>query len=647
MTLAIDYSLDTSGFFAASERRVAVEQAAAMLSARLGDSLSGVAASGGNTFSVGVFHPATGAVTQFQNPTIAANEIRIYVGARQLGSDTLGRGGGASFNASGTQSFLDLVRGRGEPGATLPDAQQTDTAPLAGSLSFDVDTSWYFGTTTPVPAGQFDFLSVALHELGHVLSYSGSVRSWDNLIRSTADGLVFTGARSEAIFGGPVPLENDAHWKAGTISPGDGETAMDPNVTQGQRKLFTPLDWAGLDDSGWDVLPADGETVVVVPAITGATLGSPVAEGTSVSLSGSTSTATLGGTISLFEWDTDFDGTTFVSRATGATVTVTPADGPGVRRVALRATSSAGTEAVTSVTLDVVNLAPTGSASVDATHVRFTGITDVAADLAAGITYRVDLGNDGTFEYVGSEPQWAYPQATQGTAARGFRATATDKDGGVLAFTGELPAMPGVASVEFVADPASGRRRVFARVTGTAEADVIVIARDRRGRTTFTLNGATPVLRGSDLARIVVLAGDGADDVNVNKSISLRTAISGGAGDDTLRGGSGVDLLIGGAGADQLFGGSGNDLLVAGSAPAIEDSETALFAALGTWTGRGSLKTRVATLVDQVTSVFSATAVSDGATDVLQGDSGTDLLIGRADDATPRVAKSDLRRLLA
>ena len=55
-------------------------------------------------------------------------------------------------------------------------------------------------------------------------------------------------------FGGPVPLSGTSHWAEGTRS-GGVEAAMDPTLTVGKRKNFTPLDFAGLDDIGWDVLP--------------------------------------------------------------------------------------------------------------------------------------------------------------------------------------------------------------------------------------------------------------------------------------------------------------------------------------------------------------------------------------------------------
>jgi hypothetical protein len=52
------------------------------------------------------------------------------------------------------------------------------------TVSFNVRNDWYFGTDGQTPSGRFDFLSVALHELGHGLGFigsmavSGSTGSW-------------------------------------------------------------------------------------------------------------------------------------------------------------------------------------------------------------------------------------------------------------------------------------------------------------------------------------------------------------------------------------------------------------------------------------------------------------------------------------
>ena len=103
-------------------------------------------------------------------------------------------------------------------------------------------------------ANQFDFLTVATHELGHVLGI-GTAASWFTYV--DASNNTFLGPHADASYGGPVPLDAsagddaaDGHWADGTLSHGQ-VTTMNPTIVPGIRRLFTSLDWAGLDDIGW------------------------------------------------------------------------------------------------------------------------------------------------------------------------------------------------------------------------------------------------------------------------------------------------------------------------------------------------------------------------------------------------------------
>jgi hypothetical protein len=46
-------------------------------------------------------------------------------------------------------------------------------------IRFNANRPWYYGTDGQVPAGQFDLVSVALHELGHGIGFAGTM-NWDN-----------------------------------------------------------------------------------------------------------------------------------------------------------------------------------------------------------------------------------------------------------------------------------------------------------------------------------------------------------------------------------------------------------------------------------------------------------------------------------
>ena len=165
-----------------------------------------------------------------------------------------GRDAGASVNATGTQAFPNAVLSRGEPGAVAQ--PPTDYGSWAGSISFATSNiTWHFGTTTTgLGSGEADFLSAATHELAHVLGF-GTANSWKTFV----SGGNFTGAKSVARFGSNVPLATgQGHWVDGAVDPPTGlETAMDPVILLDTRKLMTELDFAGLDDLGWEVSPID------------------------------------------------------------------------------------------------------------------------------------------------------------------------------------------------------------------------------------------------------------------------------------------------------------------------------------------------------------------------------------------------------
>ncbi len=250
VSIDVDYSYDANGFFDAPERRAVIEAAADYVGSLLNDSLNAIVPGGGNQWRIQFTNPATGATAEITDPVIDEDELLLFVGGRDIAGDTLGLGGAGGWQAQGSAAFLQNVEGRGQSGATGPEGGQSDTSLWGGSIAFDIDTNWHFGLTTEgLDGNEHDFYSVALHELLHVLGFSDGTPAFANLI-SPSD--TFMGARAMAVSTDTQLSSSDlAHWREG-LTNGGQESLMDPTFARGTRKLITPLDFAAMEDIGWE-----------------------------------------------------------------------------------------------------------------------------------------------------------------------------------------------------------------------------------------------------------------------------------------------------------------------------------------------------------------------------------------------------------
>ena len=101
--------------------------------------------------------------------------IRITAEYKSLGAGVLG--------SAGAYSYWRDFGGAPLPGTFYPDAltdarRNVDSAPGVPDIeaNFNSDfNSWYFGTDGNTPSGTYDFVSTALHEIGHGLGFAGSM----------------------------------------------------------------------------------------------------------------------------------------------------------------------------------------------------------------------------------------------------------------------------------------------------------------------------------------------------------------------------------------------------------------------------------------------------------------------------------------
>ncbi len=259
ITVRFDFSYDTLGFFNVPERRQILQAAADIVFSKFSDQLLAISPSGARSWTLSFPNPTTGATETLPGGNLAANELLIYVGARDLPGNQVAEGGPGNSRWSaprGDTAWEQIVIGRGQPNAVGNSA--TDFATWGGILTVDPTVAWHFGPTTEgLDSSKYDFLTAVSHELVHVLGY-GVSPSWFRYV----SGGAFFGPNAIAANGGAsVVLSADqAHWREGTQSLGQ-ETLMDPSLNgQGIRKLPTPLDLAGLVDIGWNLI---GQSVQV------------------------------------------------------------------------------------------------------------------------------------------------------------------------------------------------------------------------------------------------------------------------------------------------------------------------------------------------------------------------------------------------
>ncbi|MDB5311294.1 MAG: repeat protein [Gemmataceae bacterium] len=241
ITIQIDYSRDTSGFFNNNPAAQALlQQAAGTLAGQISASLSAITPGGVNTWAESFYDPSSGQLVSVNNPYVAGNTIVVYAGARVLGGGQASVGGPGGNSVTGTQDWHNLMQARGPGGGGLL---------WGGVVAFDTTTNWWFGSSAAgIGSAQVDFLTCATHELEHVLGL-GTATQWFSQVSNGT----FTGPHAQSIYGGPVPVTWGAGGELADVTVGGASPVMDLHLTTGTRSSLTSLDWALLQDIGWSV----------------------------------------------------------------------------------------------------------------------------------------------------------------------------------------------------------------------------------------------------------------------------------------------------------------------------------------------------------------------------------------------------------
>ena len=238
--IKFDYSFDESGFFT-PERKEILEAAGKIWSSYIQDDFESIPAEETLKFPINNVEREV----IIQEPI---DDVLIFVSSVELDSDalTLGEGG---FHANFVLGSDREQRIKGD-----------DFEPWLGTIEFNANAAddFYFDSTpntiNDIPPNKQDFLSLSLHEIGHILGI-GVSPAFENQI---TDGS-FTGSRSMAINNNqPVPLDPDLdHIEDGFSVEEDTDALLDKSFIFGDRNLPTDLDLAILSDIGYDITPYD------------------------------------------------------------------------------------------------------------------------------------------------------------------------------------------------------------------------------------------------------------------------------------------------------------------------------------------------------------------------------------------------------
>lgn len=272
-----DYGYDSNSVMTEQMKGV-LEQAASLIESRIADDLGAIAPHDGFAPNIFFTPPDTGASASAVN-TIGANQIHVYVGGRSMGEgvEHLALSGAARLairpagmpaNDPANVAYVNEIKSRGQAGVL--DSPATDYAPWGGSLAFNSDTDFYVDddvSTTESFAGQYDFYTVALRGLLGILGYGvGGSGATPPSYAALVDGenLEFVGSNAMAEYGGGVPVYYDPETEGvddrfldnGVLSSVDGEAQlalMTMHIGSNERRLITELDYAVLQDMGWQV----------------------------------------------------------------------------------------------------------------------------------------------------------------------------------------------------------------------------------------------------------------------------------------------------------------------------------------------------------------------------------------------------------
>ena len=296
--IEFDYTFDDRNFFAPQERKDALEAAASFWEDVINDEFNNIPGTGNlpagvNKLKLKFKNPSNPSQTIEQDVGSEIDDLRIYVGSVESLTKVVEvevevevevKTKIITLLAEGSYGGFDIDDINSRLGRRLKNRLEgKDFEPFVGILRFNVDDiggviprnpspylgkKWYFD---PTPRNikddlktlrnsvdvlgakdAFDFVSVAIHEIGHVLGINLGANAFQQLIAPRGVEKFFTGPNAKQVNNGqevPLITETGAHVKSLT-------SVMNPGVNPGTRVVPQALDLAILKDIGYDTDPS-------------------------------------------------------------------------------------------------------------------------------------------------------------------------------------------------------------------------------------------------------------------------------------------------------------------------------------------------------------------------------------------------------
>lgn len=285
LTIDLRYDLDAAGFFNQPGAKEALRTAADFYEDLINDQIGAIDPTKfpGATWAPTYADPVTGLATPVPGKTnmiVPANTLIIFVGSAVLPGSIAaqaGPGGVTGLSAEGLDSghpWANQVYNRGEAGAIhlvksgasiVFTTNPTDFAPWGGAVFFNSSlANWNFSTTDATGTAGPDALSVAFHELAHILGIGAWLpqNSWTTLSVTGA----FSGVLAAQSFGSQILTDGFHVFPIGKSSRAFGVfgrthgaslTPLMVGSLPHSNSFYVPtdLELSILQDIGWEIEP--------------------------------------------------------------------------------------------------------------------------------------------------------------------------------------------------------------------------------------------------------------------------------------------------------------------------------------------------------------------------------------------------------